>query len=95
VTWNFQSLTVIGGGVAIDAGEAGVVGRNLMAIVADGAMMRNREIGMAIGGIEPSGSVVTGVARCGKARSDVIRNGAAESLRALPSGRVAAVASSI
>src|SRR5690349_6182156 len=47
--------------VAVDAGEAGVVRGNLVAVVAHRAVVRNREIGVVECGAEPTGGRVASV----------------------------------
>lgn len=67
------------GGVAIDAGETCEVRRNLMAIVALGTMMRNREERPVIeGGAKPTGSGVAAGSVAGERESggNVIGDGA-------------------
>lgn len=82
-------------GVTIDTGEAGEIGGNLMAIVADRAMVGNLEVvGVIKSGAEPAGSGVAagGVASCWEAGGNVVRYAAAKSLRAVPLCNVATVA---
>lgn len=91
------SLTFPVGGfrVAIDASETGKVGRNLVAVVTDGAMVGDREVIAVIEGrAEPTGSRVAagGIARCGEARGDVVWNGTTERLRGIPIRDVAGIA---
>jgi hypothetical protein len=71
-------------GMAVDAGEARIVCGSLMAIVANRAVMRNREVGVVVAGAQPIGRRVATVASSGKSRGDVIGNRAAEGLRAVP-----------
>ena len=73
--------------MAVDASKAGVVGGNLVAVVADRTVMRNREVGVVEGGAEPTGGGVASVASGWIAGSDVIRDSATESLCAGPSSR--------
>jgi len=85
-------------GVAVDAGETREVRGNLMAIVADRSMMRNREERPVIEcGAQPTGSCVAagGVAGEWESSGNVIGDGATEGLRALPSGLMAAVAGGV
>jgi hypothetical protein len=89
------SLLVRASGVAIDAGEAGVVGGDLMAIVANGAVVGNWEIIVIESGAEPTGRSVATVAGGGIAGGEVIGHAAAQCLRAIPGGLMAAVASGI
>lgn len=91
------SLLVRSRSVAIDASEAGEIGRNLMAVVADRAMVRNGEVRVIKGSAEPAGRVVatSRVAGGWEATGDVVRNGTAEGLRAGPLCDVAAVAGGI
>ena len=89
---------VSGFSVAIDAGEAGEIGGDLMAVVANRAMVRNREIRSVVkGGAEPAGGVVAAgsIAGGGESCGDVVRNGAAESLRAGPLRDMAAIAGGV
>ena len=75
--------------VAVDAGEAGEIRRNLMAVVAHRAMMRNTEKSRVIECCaEPAGGVVAarGIASGRETRGDVIGHGTAQCLRALPGG---------
>ena len=67
-------LLVGRGRVTVDAGKAGIVGGDLMAIVADRAVVRNGEVGVIEGGAEPTGCRVTRVAGGGITRSDMVRN---------------------
>lgn len=78
-------------GVAVDAGEAGVVGGDLVAIVADRFVVRDREISMVESCAKPSGGGVACVASSRITGGDVIRDCAAKSLRAVPIGGMAAV----
>jgi hypothetical protein len=81
--------------VAIDARKAGVVGGDLMAIVANGVVVRNLEIGVVESGPEPTGGGVASVAGGGVTSCHVIRNGAAQSLSAVPGRKVTTVANRI
>lgn len=85
-------LLVSSGRVAVDAGEAGVVRGNLVAVVADGAVMRNGEIGVIECGVEPACCGVAGIAGGGETGGKMVGDDAAESLCAVPVGLVAAVA---
>ena len=78
-------------GVAVDAGEAGVVGGDLVAIVADRFVVRDREISMVESCAKPTGGGVASVASSRITGGDVIRDCTAKSLRAVPIGRMAAV----
>lgn len=77
-------LLMSGLGVAIDAGKAGIVGGNLMAIVAGRTMVRDREIGVIEGCAEPGRRCVARVAGGGITSGDVIGNAATKSLRTVP-----------
>ncbi len=88
-------LLVCGGGVAVDAGKAGVVGGNLVAVIANGAVMGNGEIRVIECGVEPGRCGVAGVAGGGEIGRDMIGDEAAEGLRAVPVGLVAAVAGGV
>jgi hypothetical protein len=88
-------LLVGGLGVAVDTGEASVVRGNLVAIVAHGIVVRNREVCVIESGAEPRCGGVASFASVWVPRGNVVGHGAAESLRAGPSGLVAAIASSI
>jgi len=88
-------LLVRSGGVAIDTRKTGVVRGNLVAIVANRAVMRNREVGVVKGSAEPACGCMAGIASRWVARRDVIGHRAAEGLRAVPLSNVASVASCI
>ena len=88
-------LLVSGGGVAVDTGKAGVVGGNLVAVIANGVVVRNGEIGVIECGVEPGCSGVAGVAGGGVTGSEMVGDEAAEGLRAVPVGLVAAVAGGV
>ena len=90
-----SSLSVIVVGMAVDTSKAGVVGGNLVAVVAHGLVMRDGEVGVIESGAEPTGGGVASVAGSWIACREVIRDTAAESLRADPSSLVATVASSV
>ena len=81
--------------VAIDASKARVVGRNLVAIVADRTVMGNREIGVIERCAEPIAGGVASVASGRISRRNMIRNTPAECLRTVPSGLMAAVTGGI
>lgn len=81
--------------VAVDTGESRIIGRDLVAIVANGAVMRNREVRVLVAGAEPACCRVAAIASGSKSSGDVIRHGTAESLRAVPLRQVAAIASCI
>jgi hypothetical protein len=83
------------GGVAVDAGEAGVVGGDLVAVVADGTVVRDREVGVVKRCTEPAGGGVTSVAGGGIAGGEVVGYTATQCLRAIPGSLVAAVTSGI
>ena len=78
--------------MAIDARKLRVVGRNLVTVGANRCMVRDRKPGVIEGRPSPRGRRVAGVAGRRIAGSDVVRDGAAERLRAVPIRRVAAVA---
>lgn len=87
-------LGMVRGRVAIDARKRRVVCGNEMAIIADGAMVRNREVRMVERRTKPirrDPGRVAGDASGWVLRGNVIWHGAAQGLRALPSSRVAAV----
>ena len=77
--------------VAIDASKAGIVRRNLVAVVAHRAVVRNLEIGMVECGAKPAGGRVAGIACLWIARRDVIRHCPAKRLGAEPRSLVASV----
>ena len=62
-----------------------------MAVVADRAVVRDREIGVVECGAQPTGGRVAGVARLRVACRDVVRHRAAKRLRAEPCGLVASI----
>lgn len=78
--------------VAVDARKAGVVRGDLVAIAANRAIMRNAEKGVVKRRAEPTRGCVT--ARAGRwvSRRDMVWHAAAERLRTVPVGQVAAVA---
>lgn len=88
-------LLVCAGGVAVDARKAGVVGGNLVAVIANGAVMGNGEIRVIECGVEPGCCGVAGVAGGGETGSDMVRDESAEGLRAVPVRLVAAVAGGV
>ena len=81
--------------VAIDASEACVVGRNLVAVVADRTVMGNREIGVIERCAEPIGGGVASVTSGRISRGNMIWNAPAECLCAVPIGLMAAVTGGI
>jgi hypothetical protein len=87
-----RDLLVSGSGVAVDACEGGIVCGDLMAVVANGVVMRDGEVRVFEGGVKPAYGGVATVAGRGKSRGDVIGDEPAERLRAVPIGGVAAVA---
>jgi hypothetical protein len=87
-----RDLLVSGGSVAVDACEGGIVCGDLMAVVADGVVVRNGKVGVFEGGVEPAYGGVAAIAGRWESRSDVIRHEAPERLRAVPIGSVAAIA---
>ena len=90
-----SGLGVIVVGMAVDTSKAGVVGGNLVAVVAHGFVMRDREVGVIESGAEPTGGGVASVAGSWIACREVIRDTAAESLCADPSSLMATVASGV
>ena len=88
-------LLVRRGGVAVDAGEARVVCGNLVAIVADGTVVRNREVSVVKCCAQPTTGGMAGVAGGGIARGNVIGDAATERLRAGPGRLMAPVASRV
>ena len=82
-------------GMTIDAGKAGVVGGNLVAIVAHRLVVWNGEIGMVESRAKPRSCRMASVTSCWITRRHVIGNAAAQSLRAVPIGGVASVASRV
>ena len=71
-------------GMAVDACKLGVVRRHLVAVRTDRVMVGDREIGVVEGGPQPARGCVAGIARCRISRSDVVRDSAAQRLRAVP-----------
>jgi hypothetical protein len=98
VTPNAAVLTIGAGlgvkvvGMAVDAGEAGVVSRNLMAIVANRTVMRDGEVGVIESGAQPAGGGMAGITGRRVARCDVVRDTATESLGAGPRSLMAPIA---
>ena len=78
-------------GVAVDAGKLGIVGRNLMAIRAYRAVMRDREPGVVKGRSGPRRRGVAGVASGRVARRLVVWHGATHRKGAVPVCRVTTV----
>jgi len=89
------NLLVCSRGVAVDAGEAGVVRGDLVAIVADRTVMGNGVIRVIESGAKPRGGDVASVASGRIPGGDVIGYGTAEGLRAVPLCLVAAIARSV
>ena len=81
--------------MAIDARKLRVIGRNLVAVRANRSVVRDRKPGVIKGRPGPRGRRVAGVAGRRIAGGDVVRDGAAERLRAVPIGLMAAIASSV
>ena len=81
--------------VAIDARKLRVVGRNLVAVRANRSVVWDRKPGVIKGRPCPRGRRVAGVAGRRIAGGDVVRDGAAERLRARPIGLMAAIASRV
>ena len=75
------AIVAVAGGVCmtVDAGERGVVRRNLVAIVANRTMVRNREPRVIERGAGPRGRRVARVAGSRITRSNVIWHRAAQS----------------
>src|SRR5947209_1805058 len=69
-------LLVRGRRMAIDASETRVVRRDLVAVIADGAVVRDLEIRVIECGAQPTGGRVAGVARLRIAGCDVVWHGA-------------------
>jgi hypothetical protein len=88
-------LLMSGRGMAVDAGEGGIVRGDLVAIVADRVVMRNRKISVLESRVEPAYRRVATITGRRKARGDVIRDEPAESLRAVPIGLMAAIAGGV
>ena len=82
-------------GVAVDAGETGIFGGHLVAIIADRTVMRNREIGVVKGRTQPGCGGVTGIAGCRVTSGKVVWHRPAQGLRAGPSSQMAAVAGGV
>ena len=78
--------------MAIDACKLRVVGRNLMAVCAHRIVMRDREPGVIKGCSCPRRRRMAGVAGCGIAGRDVVRDRAAQGLRTVPIRLVASIA---
>ena len=88
-------LLVRRGGMAVDASKAGIVGGNLVAIVANGGVVWNREVRVIESGTEPVCGGVTAVAGRGISSRHMVWNRATEGLRAIPLCDMAAVAGRI
>ena len=88
-------LLMGGLGVTVDTGKAGVIGGNLVAIIAYRLVMRDGEVGMVERGPKPGCRRVASVAGCWIPCRHMIRNAAAESLRAVPIGSMASIASRV
>jgi hypothetical protein len=82
-------------GVAVDTSEGGIVRGDLVAIVANRTVMRNREVGVLESGVQPAYRGVASVAGGRKSRGNMIRNQPPQSLRAVPGCLMAAVACGI
>ena len=85
-------LLVGRGGMAVDAGEARIVGRNLVTIGTYGAVVRNREIGVIESRSQPTRGGVAAIAGRWITSRNMVRHRAAQSLCAVPIGDVASVA---
>ena len=70
--------------MAIDAGKLGIVRRHLVAVSTDRVMVRDRKPGVVEGRAQPACGCVASIARCRISRSDVVRDSAAQRLRAVP-----------
>ena len=88
-------LLMSGGGVAVDARKTGIVCGQLVAVVANRSVMGNREIRMVERGSQPTARRVAAIAGGRISRGDVVGNGAAKRLRALPLRLMTAVTSGI
>ena len=83
------------GRMTIDARKLGIIGRHLVAVSANRSVVWNGEPGVVERGSEPARGCVAGIARCRISCSDVVRDSAAQRLRAVPFGLMAAVASRV
>ena len=83
------------GRMAIDAGELRIVSRHLMAVGANGTMVRNREVGVVERGVQPVGGGVARVACRRVPGSNVVRDATTEGLRAVPLRNVASIADGV
>jgi hypothetical protein len=81
--------------VAVDTRKTRIIGGDLVTIVANGAVMRNGEVRVLVAGAQPVRFCVAAIASRRKPSGDVVRNGTAQSLRAVPLRQVAAVANRI
>jgi len=88
-------LLVRSSGVAVDAGKARIIGGDLMAIIANGAMMRNNEVRMVESGAEPGCGCVAGIAGCRIPGRDMVGNCTTKGLCTRPGCLVTAVAGGI
>jgi len=88
-------LCMVHGRMAINACKLRVVRRDLVAVRAHRAMVWNSEPGVIKCRPCPRGRRVAGVAGRRIAGGDVVRDGAAERLRAVPIGLMAGIASSV
>lgn len=74
------------GCVAVDAGKAGIICGDLVAIIAHGGVMRNGEVGVIEGSAEPICGGVAGITGRWISGGEVVGDETAESLRAVPGG---------
>lgn len=81
--------------VAVDARKARVVRRNLMAIAAHRAVVRNREVSVVECRPQPTGGRVASVARLRIPGRDVVGHRSAQRLRAQPRRLVAPITSRV
>lgn len=88
-------LRMSGGGVAVDARKTGIVCGHLVAVVANRPVMGNREICVVERGSQPTARRMAAIAGGRISRGDVVRNGAAQRLRAVPLRLMTAVTSGI
>ena len=77
--------------VAIDAGKLRVVRGNLVAIIAHGTIVRDREPGVVESRAQPARRCVAGIARCGISCRNVVWHGTAQRLRTVPFRQVAPI----
>src|SRR5262249_6760000 len=90
-----RCLLVRGLRVAIDAGEARIVGGYLVAVIAHRAVVRYREVRVVKRRVQPARRHMARVASGGIPRCNVIRHLATQRLRAQPRRLVASIASGV